>query len=216
MHRIILTAMAALPEAKRSKPDTSSASASLPSNKTLLAADSDDDLNDCIEVRQTPPTSDCRRSGRGKPRSLVIEPQPINKPSILASASRWLSRVPSFGGLFSPVRPPVEEDTTTTDQSDRSARKARRASLRAKAQGPVSETDPGSSSAGGRKRLIPIVDLTESHHLRKRRRTSEVEAVVSDVEEDEEDELLLCPESARRRRREEEGAIAEAAVLRGQ
>ena len=71
--------------------------------------------------------------------------------------------------------------------------------------------ETGDSSAIGKRKLIPIVDLTE----RKRQRTSEVAAVAPALDVDEEDELLLSPESARNRRREEEGAIAEAAMLRG-
>jgi len=209
-----LTNWLALPEAKRSKPNVSSASNSLPETKPALVADSDDDLDDCIEVQQ--PLSPLDRQLPVPPKSKSRGPSSQagpSKSSILSSAGRWLSKVPSFG-LFSPVRPPVEEESTPTDQSDRSARKARRARQKEKHPA-VPELVPRVSSVIGKRRLVPVVDLSDSQQERKRRRTSEVLDIIPHVEGDEEDELLLSPESARRRRNEEEGAIAEAAVLRG-
>jgi len=209
--------MTAAPEDKRSKPESSPASNSLPDHKVNLVAGSGDGLDGCIEVRDYSPRSQRSPRSRSIARRSSIPPV-ASKPSILSSASRWLSRVPSFGGLFNPVRPPVDEDTSTTDQSDRSARKARRTKQKAAQEGTSiteseSVTRSSSYTATRKRRLVPVVDLTE----RKRRRISGNGSTpaVQVAEGDGDDELLLSPESARSRRREEEGAIAEATALKG-
>ena len=103
-----------------------------------------------------------------------------------------------------------------TDESERSARQFRRERQKIASRASTLGEESRASSVVGRRRLVPVVDLTASQRSKKRARGVEEEEDLPKVLGEEEDELLLSFESAKRGRREEDGAIAAAAVLRGE
>ena len=206
-------AMIALPLAKHMKIGSLGTGSLSDGDKPLVADSEEEDLADCIEVYRSP---DAYLQKVARSRRFPAQP-PSNKSSILSSAGRWLSRVPSLGGLFSPVCPAITADSTPkTDESERSVRQLRREKRKIPNRGSTSGEESRASSAIGRRRQVPVIDLTVSQPSRKRDRAVEEDQDLPKVHGQEEDELLLSPESAKKRRREEEGAIAAAAVLRGE
>jgi hypothetical protein len=192
------------------------------SQQNPYSFDSDDELEESIS---TPTPSPPRRvKVERTPQIEVRRPGGNVKPGILSSAGRWLSKVPSIGGYFTPpsatanqtdIPEAIEEEEADDPAVTTSSRTRKPRRSRVKAT-PSPASPEASSSPGKRRSMVPVVEMPERKRRRVKSEPVAVEVSVEirgeDIEEegadDDEDELLLSPEEGRKRKREEEEEIA--------
>ncbi|WVQ73257.1 hypothetical protein IAR50_002825 [Cryptococcus sp. DSM 104548] len=155
--------------------------------------------------------------------------------SLLSSAGRWLSRVPS---LFSqnttpspqsaaPVSVPSSfPESSQTDAGTEKPRKPRKRKAAAQLEqkegfkrAKSTASSIASSGSESRQKLVPVVELTSRARLMSTPTSSanakgrgKVHRAHDVVQEEEDDDLLLTPASARQYREEEERALTAAGV----
>jgi hypothetical protein len=161
------------------------------------------------------------------PDSLVVsydlKPAPrrdaAGKAGFISSASRWMSRLPALGTLFSPSRHGFDitgehEDVNEQDHDPSTKESSRRRKSTPQLLRTQSQSELGASSSHKRKTLVTRDDSSSlgSRSSRSSKRLkvgiTQSEPIVV-VESDGEDELLLSPETARQRRAEEQKAMRE-------
>jgi hypothetical protein len=184
--------------------------------------DLDDDANDDIIIVQP-----AKKIARSSSKALYeLQPAPTRdaaaKAGFISSASKWMSRLPTLGGLFSPSRhafdTTVNEDIEEEEEEEALSpavvgrkRKTTHQLGRSHSQPELSVTTRTSRA----KRPAPVAVSDTPASRSKRPRISHTQsdpAIVVDSES--EDELLLSPESARQRKAEEEKASKEVAAAR--
>jgi hypothetical protein len=169
------------------------------------------------EVIVLPPT---RKIARASSKPLYeLQPAPTRdaaaKAGFISSASKWMSRLPTLGGLFSPSRhafettsnDDIEEEEEEQEPSPAASSKKRKiphqlgrsysqpelsATTRARAQPPAVAINGNTPASRSAKR--PRISHTQS------------DPALAVAESDSEDELLLSPENAKQRKAEEEKA----------
>jgi hypothetical protein len=142
------------------------------------------------------------------------------KASFIASASKWMSRLPTLGGLFSPSRPTFDgddnddiEEEEEQDQEQSPAVVGRKRKIPHQLGRSHSQPELGATTRTTRadKRQTPLSRSSSQTRSSKRSKMNHIQAdsVIVIMDSDEEDELILSPETAKQRKAEEERASRE-------
>lgn len=226
------------PSRKKSRtPRSRSSTAELDVKPDLIsgaAEEEDDQPGDCIVAIPSPQTT---RDVRAV--SYDLKPAPrrgeAGKSGFITSASRWMSRLPALGTLFSPsrhgydltgehedVNANQEVDDTTPKDSGRKRKGAPQLG-RSYSQPELGASAPAPTSTRSVRRKTAIVRentpaVTRSSRSSKRTKvgSTQSEPVIVVIESDGEDELLLSPESAKQRKAEERRALSENSIAQTQ
>ena len=185
--------------------------------------DLEDDPSDDVIIVPPP-----KKSARSSSKPLYeLQPAPIRdaaaKAGFISSASKWMSRLPTLGGLFSPsrhafdttVNDDIEEEEEEEAQSPAVVGRKRKTPHqlgRSHSQPELSVTTRTSRA----KRSAPaaVSDAPASRAKRPRISHTQSDPAMVAADSESEDELLLSPESARQRKAEEEKASKEVAAAR--
>jgi hypothetical protein len=156
-----------------------------------------------------------------------LQPAPTRdaaaKAGFISSASKWMSRLPTLGGLFSPsrhafdttVNEDIEEEEEEEAQSPAVVGRKRKTTHQLGRSHSQPELSVTTRTSRAKRPALAAVSETPASRSSKRPRISHTQsdpAIVVDSES--EDELLLSPESARQRKAEEEKASKEVAAAR--
>jgi hypothetical protein len=156
-----------------------------------------------------------------------LQPAPTRdaaaKAGFISSASKWMSRLPTLGGLFSPSRhafdTTVNEDIEKEEEEEAQSPAASSRKRKNPHQLGRSHSQPELSvttrtSRAKRPAPAPVSDTPASRSKRPRISHTQSDTAIVVADSDSEDELLLSPESARQRKAEEEKASKEVAAAR--
>lgn len=160
--------------------------------------------DDTLVVQETPaPAPVVSGSGKGKAKARAS----ANNSGLLQHASRWVSGLTTFGGLFSPkgVHGPRPDTPHSADGASPRAGSSRKRKTPTQLTRSISE--PQLQLGSPAKRAKKSKSAANSPRTKSE--------VIMIYDSDEEDELLLSPESALRREAEERAALAGEFTLHG-
>jgi hypothetical protein len=148
------------------------------------------------------------------------------KAGFISSASKWMSRLPTLGGLFSPSRHAFEtasnDDVEEEDEEEvlSPAVAGRKRKIPHQLGRSYSQPELGVTSRTSRTKgpapSTNVATLGSKSSKRPRTGRSHSDPPIVEVESEGEDELLLSPETAKQTRAEEERAAAASPVKESQ
>lgn len=182
--------------------------------------DIDDDANDDIIIVQP-----AKKIARSSSKALYeLQPAPTRdaaaKAGFISSASKWMSRLPTLGGLFSPsrhafdttVNEDIEEEEQEEPQSPAVVGRKRKTTHQLGRSHSQPELSVTTRTARAKRPASAAVSDTPASRSKRPRISHTQSDPAMMVDSESEDELLLSPESARQRKAEEEKASKEVAA----
>ena len=183
--------------------------------KPSVAIEADNEISE--EIVAVQPNRKVARSS-SKP-LYELQPAPTRdaagKAGFISSASKWMSRLPTLGGLFSPSRHAfdttindAEEDEEVEELSPAASGRKRKVPHQLGRSYSQPELSATTRAAQIKRPAVAMQSDSSASRSAKRSRISHTQSdtAVVVVDSDSEDELLLSPETAKQRRAEEEQA----------